>query len=374
MNDNLIVDLPDMDEHISGAPVYSTIEEDKGKFAIKLAFLGSGQGGCNIAAQFYKLGYGKVLAINTTEQDLRSVDVPHKFVMVGEGGAGKSPEIGLKAIKKYREEVLSHCRSSFGEDIEQIIICVGAGGGTGTGTALELVEVAKDYLRSLGREEAELQKCVGVITTMPQPSEGSKVCQNAHQLLVKLVKLAKAGQLSPLVLVDNARISKLYPNASVKDFYNVANKNLCAHFSIFNQLAAQDSKYATFDVADYRSILRSGLLLFGHTKINSFEKEADISDHIRLNLQKGLFCEGFDLHTAPIAAGILVASDPVLGILPQTHIDLAFTTLNRLLDTQSMVHRGIYETTKDALFLYTIIGGLNEPTIRLQELKRVGGL
>lgn len=369
-----IFDMPEMDEiDVDTVDADSSVVPDVGNMAIKMAFVGTGQGGCNLVAKFHQLGYGRVLALNTTEQDVSGLNVPHKYIMPVGGGAGKDPRKGEQAVVQYREEIMSQFRTAFGEDFEHIIICLGSGGGTGSGSVFELIDIAKEYLRTLGREDVDVS--VGVLCALPKPNEGARVNANAHHVVTGLCELAENGLISPLVLSDNDRIGKLYPKVSVKDFFEVANRNICAHFDIFNRLAAQHSSYATFDVADYRSILRSGILMFGHTRITKFEREAEISDCIRHNLDKGLFCDGFDLSTATTAAGVLVAAESILGVLPESHIDLAFNTLCRLLSPKgTTLHRGIYETNKDALFLYTIIGALKEPKQRVAQLEKIGGL
>ena len=65
------------------------IEEDKTKKLIedeclvsfKNAFIGSGQGGSRIAETFHSLGYRRVAAINTAQQDLNTIElIENKFV------------------------------------------------------------------------------------------------------------------------------------------------------------------------------------------------------------------------------------------------------------------------------------------------------
>ena len=82
------ISLPDM---LIPAPVE---EEKKNEIkdvcdvAFKFAFVGAGQGGSRIAESFHKLGYRKLAAINTAQQDLNSIKLDNKLC-IGEGGAGK---------------------------------------------------------------------------------------------------------------------------------------------------------------------------------------------------------------------------------------------------------------------------------------------
>ena len=119
------------------------------------------------------------------------------------------------------------------------------------------------------------------------------------------------------------------------------------------------------------------MLIFGATKLEKFESDTDISDGLRLNLQRTLLADGFDLTTSTHVAAILAAPDSILGILPQSNIDYAFETLERLLgglNRSLVIHQGVYESGKMGLFLYTMVGGLKFPQKRMDILKARGGV
>jgi cell division GTPase FtsZ len=262
-------------------------------------------------------------------------------------------------------------RQSFGEDIERIIICAGAGGGTGSGSALPLYKLARYYLQQIGAKDK-----VGMIVTLPKKTEGGKVQGNAYQVLSDLKLLVDSKDITPFILVDNETIHQMFPNVSAKEFWNTANKNIVGLFDIFNVLACQNSQYATFDREDYRSLLDSGTLIFGATKLTQYEKDTDISDGLRNNLKRTLLSE-VDLTSASHIAAILCAPDKLLGVLPQSHIDLAFTTLERMVSGENrdvMMHQGIYEAKRLGLYLYTMVGGLKIPENRLNIMKARSGM
>ena len=52
----------------------------------------------------------------------------------------------------------------------------------------------------------------------------------------------------------------------------------------------------------------------------------------------------------------------------QDNIDYAFDVLSEITG-RATIHRGIYEDVRDSLRAYTIIGGLDSCTARLEELK-----
>ena len=59
--------------------------------------------------------------------------------------------------------------------------------------------------------------------------------------------------------------------------------------------------------------------------------------------------------------------EEVAGLMD--YIEYGFDTLGSLTDG-AIIHRGIYEDNKEKLRAYTMIGGLDAPTKRLEELKK----
>ena len=58
--------------------------KDECEAAFKFAFIGAGQGGSRIAEAFYNLGYRKLAAINTAQQDLNTIKLDNKLC-IGDG-------------------------------------------------------------------------------------------------------------------------------------------------------------------------------------------------------------------------------------------------------------------------------------------------
>lgn len=368
------VDLPDIDIDLQPEGPSYIVEPDAKQLAVKFGIIGSGQGGGRLASTFWECGYRRVCAINTTSQDFLGLALPKDRQMTLKStaaGAGKNPAKGREALASSTEEVLNLMRHSFGEDIEHIIVTVGSGGGSGTGSAVGLYKLAKYYLQNLGKTPK-----VGMIVTLPKKTEGGKVQGNAFRLLQDLKILADAKALSPFVVVDNESIHKMFPNVSAKKFWTTANRNTVGLFDIFNVLACQQSQYVTFDAADYQTVLDSGVLVFGATKLDTYSKDTDISDGVRNNIKRTLLADA-DITEATHVAAILCAPDKLLDILPQAHIDLAFATLERIMGGENrdlMVHQGVYEAKKMGLYLYTIVGGLSISEKRLSLMQAKAGL
>ncbi|HIL27149.1 MAG TPA: hypothetical protein EYG21_07175 [Nitrospinaceae bacterium] len=343
--------------------------KDEVEGAFKFAFVGAGQGGSRIAETFHKLGYRKVGIINTAQQDLNTVNVENKLC-IGEGGAGKDREVARKCFEEKKDDVLDFMRRSFGEDVDRIFICAGAGGGSGAGTLVPLVRAAKELQETIKSGS----KKVGVILALPKYSEGKRVNANAYETLKEATELVEKGDVSPLVIIDNEKTSKIYSNVSVSNFWQTANMSMSGVFHLFNMTASKDSSYSSFDSSDYKSVLDSGIVIFGATPVADWKDPVNISRAVRSIAQSGSMSGGIDVTTANTAGAILIGGKEVLDNVPQSNLDEAFDQLSRILRSGSVVHRGIYSGDKNNLTVFTIIGGIDTPKEKLEELKKLGDL
>ncbi|MHC4084717.1 MAG: FtsZ/tubulin family protein [Planctomycetota bacterium] len=347
---------------------------DRIKGSTRYAWLGSGQCGGRLVKSFYDLGYKKVLAMNTAYHDLDMLEIPveQKFLMdIGELGAGKDIERGEKAVHQYQQEILHLARQIISTQVDHIMVCFGAGGGTGSGSIIGLINLAKRYARYIGLQNPN--KKVGVVMTLPTVGEASSplVAENAYTVATRLGELASAGEISPLIIVDNDKINKMYPGLTVKSFWPSINNTVAGLFDIFNRISALSTPYTSFDPVDYHSIIESGgCTIMGLTKVKKFDEKYAISEAVKTNLQKTLLASGFDLSTAKLAGCIAVGGKTLMNKASglQDNINYAFDVLSEITG-RATIHRGIYEDDKESLRVYTIIGGLDSPTGRLEELK-----
>ena len=347
---------------------------DKIKGSTRYAWIGAGQCGGRLVKSFYDLGYKKVLAVNTTHHDLDLLDIPEdqKYLMdIGERGAGKDMERGEKAVQENQQKILHLARELFGTQIDHIMICFGAGGGTGSGSVTGLIEVAKRYARYAGLENPSRK--VGVVMTLPTLGEANSplVAENAYRVASNLSEMARKGEISPLIIIDNDKINKMYPGMTVKSFWPSINNTVASLFDIFNRLSDLNSPYTSFDPVDYHSIMQAGgCAIMGLTKVDKIQDKFAISEAVKKNLGKTLLAGGFNLSTAKLAGCIFVGgkglTTNVKGL--QDNIDYAFDILSEITG-QASIHRGIYEDSRNSLRVYTIIGGLDSPTARLEELR-----
>jgi cell division GTPase FtsZ len=368
MSDNFDVEVPD----IPLPEEEKTIEiEDTFKGAFKFAIIGAGQGGGRLAQTFWNMGYKRTAVINTSEQDLATIDMPDdRKLLIGTGGAGKNPAVAASLIKDKKEDVLDFMRRSFGPGFDRVFCCASAAGGTGSGTLLHLIDVAIELQQSL---KTTSQK-VGVVLALPKISEGQKLNANAYNVLRDVFALVEKGIVSPLVLVDNEKISTLYPKLAVDPFWDTANRSLISLFHLFNLTSIRESRYTSFDPSDLKTILDSGLITFGATPVENWKDATGISFAIRNSLKKNILSGGVSIETGNTAGAMIIGSEEVLGQVPQVNLDTAFEQLTRILKPGNTVHRGIYRGNKPGLVVYTIIGGLGRPTDKLAELRKFGNV
>ena len=345
--DDIGIDLPDIPMPDENAQTQEIEDEFEG--AYKFAIIGVGQGGSRIAETFWNLGYRRVCVINTAKQDLKYINIPEdRKLLLDHGGAGKDPETAERIFQENSEEICDFFRAKLGTTYDRVLVCAGAGGGTGAGGAPVVFKIAQE----------NTDATVGFISALPTNAEGNQVAKNTKRTMQKVVEYAKDGILSPLIVLNNEKIKQLYPGLSVNKFWSTANNSVCSLFHLFNKISAQDSSYTTFDKADLDTVLNSGIITFGATPIKTEQaNDTDISKAIRDNLKRNILA-GADISTGNVAACVMVVNNELMDNVPQEALEHGFEQLNRLLEKDSMVHRGIYTSNKPGIAVYTVIGGL----------------
>lgn len=381
---------------ISNVPVppeeqVEVVEDDikGGAPAFKLCFLGLGQGGGRIAQQFWQYGYRRVCAVNTALADIQPLDLPesNKLILGAGGGAGGNAQVGAKIIGEHREDVYNLARKSFGAKFDRILVTATAGGGTGAGGVFEAVKMAHALIDKLELRNGDpLDPQVGVIIALPKEADGKSANVTAAQVLQQLAQLAakvppskgkegRGPQISPLVIIDNQRIDRLYPKVPTGQFWATSNHTVCSLLHLLNLVSARESKYTSFDKKDFESILRSGIVVFGSTQVADWKQREGISVALRQNLERNLMVGGVDVKTGTTAGCVLVASKNILdNELAQENIDEGLSMLGRMIQSGGAIRHGIYAGNRDEVVAYTMIGGLQVLTGRIDQLRRVGGM
>jgi len=328
--------------------------------AFNMAFLGSGQGGARLASSFHGLGYRRVGLFNTAESDFQGLPDEIERHTLELGGAAKDARFAEQALTGHEEEIWDLLQRSWGNDVDYGLVCVGLGGGTGSGTSGKLVEIARQYLESKGKPPR-----VGVIASIPAYTEGQQVCRNAVTAFQKLLEM----KVSPLILIDNARIHQLY-KPGMTQLYNVANQTVSQLFHLFNQLAAVHSPLITFDRSELAQLLDHGICVMGAASLQNITSPADISAAIRDQLTNNVLAE-VDLKKGTKGACLFVGDQNHLDTLSLDYFDAGFTQMNRTLKGgTSVVHRGVYIGSSPGLQAYAMISDLQPPVATLAKLAK----
>jgi len=367
------LDIPDIDLEDFDIPEEeeTAVEDESGGSQI-FAWIGSGQGGGRISKAFYDRGYKKCIAVNTSSHDLDTLDIPkdQKLLLdVGQHGAGKDMEKGYAAANQYKQHIFDLMRKIYGNNVDHLFVCVGAGGGSGSGSSLVLIDIAKKYMKYVGHDNPDER--VGVVMSLPTRGEATSpiVSSNAHKVLKTVGEYAESGSISPLLIIDNSKIERMYKGLTVKQFWPTVNNTISGLFHVFNVLTNNPSPYTSFDPTDYSSTLRcGGVMVLGVAKLKEFEDEQTVSNAIKSNLEKTLLTD-VELSDSTVAACAAIGSKDIMENTPglMDSLSYGFDTLGSLCPTAT-IHRGIYEDNKDSLRLYTIVSGLKIPAKRLKQL------
>lgn len=328
--------------------------------AFNMAFIGSGQGGARLASSFYGLGYRRVALFNTAESDFQGLPEEINRHTLEIGGAAKDARFAEQAISGREEEVWDLLQRSWGNDMDYGLVCVGLGGGTGSGTSGKIVEIARQYMESKGKAPR-----VGAIVSIPSYTEGQQVCRNAVTAFQKLMEL----KVSPIILIDNARIHQLY-KPGMTQLFNVANSTVSQLFHLFNQLAAVHSPLITFDKSELAQLLDHGICVMGAASLQNITSPADISASIRDHLTNNVLAE-VDLKKGTKGACLFVGDQNHLDNLSLDYFEAGFTQMNRTLKGgTSVVHRGVYIGSAPGLQAYAMISDLPPPVGTLARLAK----
>jgi len=333
--------------------------EDTFQSAVAWGIVGVGQCGGALSQAFYNVGYRKVLAVNTSPNDLAKLTLPkqNQFVMeTSAAGSGKDRAEGRKTAEKYADRVQEAMVNLFGDATDRILVLASTGGGTGSGGLTSIVHAAREYFTAMGKSPR-----VGVMAVLPTRTASATERANTYNCLEEIIPLA-GSDIAPTIVVSNQRVLQMFPKVSTADFYNVCNRNVVSLWHIFNILADQSSEWSTFDRKDYETVLDTGgFCVCGATALQASENDTDIAEAVRKNLTGAMLAEGFQLNTGKAAALVIVGSRELLESLPQTSVELAMDTTSRLLGRQGTVHCGIYCDEQSKIRVYTIVAGMEFP-------------
>ena len=201
---------------------------------------GVGGGGGNAVNHMYREGIHDVSFVlcNTDMQALNDSPVPMKLQLGKEGlGAGNKPEKARQAA----EESINDIKSMLSDGTKMTFITAGMGGGTGTGAAPVIARVSK-----------ELDILTVGIVTIPFRFEGKK---KINQALDGVDEMAK--HVDALLVINNERLRKIYPELTVLDAFGKADDTLSVAAKSIAEIITNHG-LINLDFNDVKTVLKDG--------------------------------------------------------------------------------------------------------------------
>jgi cell division GTPase FtsZ len=340
-------------------------EEDTVRGALRFVGIGTGQCGGNLADAFYAEGFRGFGVVNSNPQDMAALKLPKKRKLcVGDvdGGAGQDMERGRQIIQARRDEVIEFIKETCGKRYHRLFLMNSTAGGTGAGSFQLMLECAERASQHLRKDKP----VIGAILALPNTGEGYHAKSNTLKVLEFALKAVSDKRLSPLILVDNARMEHL---ASMLRFYPTINRYIAQQLVRFNHVALEGSGVAQFDGTDYLNLLDSGVVTFGVTRVEDVGNGRAIGKAIKEKFKKNILLET-PLDKVTHAGCVLVGSTATLDGILQEQLEDGLKSLNDMIAAKSTMHRGIYvDENEKGLLVTTLLGGLGSPTAYLDALR-----
>ncbi len=218
------------------------LNEEAEFFKPRISVVGVGGGGNNTIHRLSTMeikGAG-LFAFNTDGKQLNMLNPNITRLMLGKQithglGAGGYPEVGEKAAELSRGDI-----ELLVKDTNLAFLTAGMGGGTGTGAAPIVARVLKESGAIV----------VGVVT-IPFALERVRL-ETARRGIDRL-----RHNLDTLIVIDNQRLVKLYPNLPIEKTFALADEITAKAVRGITEAITQPSLVNT-DFADVRTIMRGG--------------------------------------------------------------------------------------------------------------------
>ena len=217
---------------------FGTPEKEISNTIIKV--IGVGGGGGNAVNHMYREGIHDVSFVlcNTDNQALNDSPVPGHIQLGTEGlGAGNKPAKARQAA----EESIDAIKQMLSDGTKMAFITAGMGGGTGTGAAPVIARVSKELgILTVG------------IVTIPFRFEGKRKIDQALDGVEEMAKHVDA-----LLVINNERLRKIYPELTVLDAFGKADDTLSVAAKSIAEIITNHG-LINLDFNDVKNVLKDG--------------------------------------------------------------------------------------------------------------------
>lgn len=349
-------------------------ESDKISLAVPPAIAGVGGCGNNQADEFYNLGCRSVLDLNLTGQDMQQLKLPEKNRYLfgdreknGEvGGAGKDMAYARQLAQANRENIVQAMLQAYSPTSRQGIVCAGLGGGTGAGAFPVVVDAMRTTLETLHPNDVKSDLIVGAVLTLPCVSDGDRSRRNAAEVMKEALRMLEDGTLNNIVFADNTRLENA-PRMTMAKLYPAVNRQVVQQLVKFNYIASLGGGLRQFDPANYRVLLKSGVLHFGtvvyDTTAPSGATALDLATVMRGALENNnsaLFAKN-DLKQGNSAACLLFGNPEDINNIEMVEVSRGLQSLERIVADRNNIYCGVYgdaSVPRGKIFISTIVGGV----------------
>ena len=257
----------------------------------KIACIGLGACGSNIALLFQKRGY-TTLFINGSEQDNKSLGTARNILrLTGFDGCGGDRDLAMQALAENLE-ILEEIKK-IKEDV--IFLIFSTAGSTGSGLAPVLCDVIEELNQTEG-----FGKTVCCIAVLPKKEEALQKHINAYNCIREL---AEKPELGCCLLIDNSKMDSL----------EKINSTLVHQLNFFFCDESYSAK-GNVDVSEKMKLLKQQGMMYVSVVCSGKSKGADYLEHL---LVKNIFApiekDGIIEYLAVInAAEITVDAEAVI--------------------------------------------------------------
>lgn len=180
---------------------------------LKITVIGCGACGNGICAEIQKDVFAlernksnvSFIGINTSTEDLATVDLDHKIHLNNSKGAACNRENGVQDLAESIETILPELQSYIVED-SIVFIATSLGGGTGSAITPHLASI----LLGFGFR-------VGIIAVLPSDNESLKIKDNSRQTFNEIEELKP--QLGSIYILDNNSADKQQINRTFASLF-----------------------------------------------------------------------------------------------------------------------------------------------------------
>lgn len=180
---------------------------------LKITVIGCGACGNGICAEIQKDVFAlegnksnvSFIGINTSTEDLATVDLDHKIHLNNSKGAACNRENGVQDLAESIEIILPELQNYIIED-SIVFIATSLGGGTGSAITPHLASI----LLGLGFR-------VGIIAVLPSDNESLKIKDNSRQTFNEIEGLKP--QLGSIFILDNNSVDKQQINRTFASLF-----------------------------------------------------------------------------------------------------------------------------------------------------------